>query len=268
MRAMPDIDRLCEDLRAEHRALDDIVGPLSSSDWDMMTPAPTWTVRDQISHLHFFDTAAHQAVTDPQGFIASLEQAAADIDGYMNGPLERGRTLPSNQVLDEWRTDREAMLHGFLQADPTIRVPWYGPPMSLGSFISARLMETWAHGQDVADAVGVERQPTERLKHVAHLGVRARPYSYVVNNKDQPEGDVRVELTAPSGELWTWGDSATDVVSGNALSFCLVVTQRRHPADTDLQVRGPLAKEWISIAQCFAGPPGAGRTPGQFASSR
>jgi uncharacterized protein (TIGR03084 family) len=76
---------------------------------------------------------------------------------------------------------------------------------------------------------------------------------------------VHVALTAPDGTWWTWGDDAADAVRGDALDFCLVVTQRRHLDDTDLSVTGPVARQWIAIAQAFAGPAGAGRAAGQFA---
>ena len=138
--------------------------------------------------------------------------------------------------------------------------------MSARSFITARLMETWAHGQDVVDALGAERPPTDRLRHVAHIGVGARPFSYVANGREPNPAPVRVELVAPSGDEWTWGpDDAADRVSGPALDFCLLVTQRRHRDDVDLTVQGAAADEWIGIAQAFAGPPGPGRRPGQFA---
>ena len=140
--------------------------------------------------------------------------------------------------------------------------------MSAASFISARVMETWAHGQDVADTLGVSREPTHRLRHVAHVGVRARPFSYVTRGLPVPPEPVRVELTGPAGETWTWEPDATDSVTGDALDFCLVVTQRRHVADTDLAINGPLAEEWMTIAQAFAGPPGQGRAPGQFRRER
>jgi uncharacterized protein (TIGR03084 family) len=158
------------------------------------------------------------------------------------------------------------MLDVFSSLDPGERLPWYGPPMSAMSFATARLMETWAHGQDVRDTLGLAPLATERLRHVAHIGVRARPFAYATNGRDAPGGDIYVELEAPSGEVWTWGDPASpDRVSGPALDFCLVATQRRHPADSALEVQGPLAEDWIGIAQTFAGPPGEGRRPGQFA---
>ena len=135
------------------------------------------------------------------------------------------------------------------------------------SFISARLMETWAHGQDVCNALGVERTPTTRLKHIAHLGVRARPFSYIVRGMEVPDGRIDVAVVGPDGDEWCWeiGDPSDGgpvaTVTGSALDFCLVVTQRRNVVDTGLVVQGDLAADWISVAQAFAGAPGPGRPP-------
>jgi uncharacterized protein (TIGR03084 family) len=137
--------------------------------------------------------------------------------------------------------------------------------MSVASSITARIMETWAHGQDVADALGALRAPTDRLRHVAFIGARTLANSYQARGLPVPEVPVRVELGAPSGEAWIFGpDDAADVVRGPALDFCLAVTQRRHIDDLDIEAEGPVATEWLSIAQAFAGPPGSGRAPGQF----
>ncbi|MCX0270363.1 TIGR03084 family metal-binding protein, partial [Nocardia zapadnayensis] len=142
------------------------------------------------------------------------------------------------------------------------KVPWFGPPMRPGSMATARLMETWAHGQDVADALGVSREPTDRLRSVAHIGVRTRDFAYTVRELPVPATEFRVELRAPSGELWSWGPvEAPERVTGPALDFCLLVTQRRHPDDLALRTTGAEAARWLTIAQAFAGPPGSGRAP-------
>ena len=66
--------------------------------------------------------------------------------------------------------------------------------------------------------------------------------------------------------MWTWGpEDAADRVTGPAIDFCLLVTQRRHRDDVRLVADGPAADEWLGIAQAFAGPPGPGRRPGEFA---
>jgi uncharacterized protein (TIGR03084 family) len=259
-----DLERIRADLDAEHRALDELVRGLSEDEWNRDTPAEGWTVKDQIGHLAFFDEQATLAATDADGFARSLEVAAQDIDGFVNGPLERGRALPGGEVLEWWRRDRGAMHSAFAAVDPSARIPWYGPPMSPASFITARLMETWAHGQDIVDALRIQREPTERLRHVAFIGVRARRNSYAARGLEMPEGEVAVQLVGPGGETWSWNEGASDRIEGSALGFCLVVTQRRHPEDTDVVASGTLAQEWLSIAQAFAGPPGKGRRAGQF----
>lgn len=260
---MPNLADICSDLEDEHSSLEELVAPLDAEGLDQPTPAEGWSIRDQISHLAFFDEAGATAIAAPDVFAAGLEEIASDVDAFVNAPLERGRHMFPEELMAWWRSARSDMVKIFRTADPDVRVPWYGPWMKPASFISARLMETWAHGQDVADALGVERVPTERLKHVSFLGFRARPFSYATHGLPEPEGTVRLELRGPDGDLWTWGEGQ-DVVRGDALDFCLVVTQRRHPDDTNLEASGPIAKEWISIAQSFAGPPGSGRRPGQF----
>jgi uncharacterized protein (TIGR03084 family) len=255
---------LCTDLAAEHAALDEVVAGLDADTWDELTPSEPWTIRDQISHLTFFDEAAALAASDPDAFAAALGEAASDIEGYMQAPLDKGRTLEPSEVLVWWRGARSEMLDAFTGLVDGERVPWFGPAMSPASFISARIMETWAHGQDVFDSLGRTREPTERLRHIVHLGVRARGYSYVVRGLPQPPTEVAVVLDAPDGSTWTLGDPEGERIEGSALDFCLLVTQRRHLDDTDLRAVGPAAAEWASIAQCFAGPSGGGRRPGQF----
>lgn len=246
------------DLAAEYAELDGIVSAVDDAGWELPTPAAGWTVGDQVGHLAFSDARAREALADPGGFEASRGD---DVDRAISRSVESSRSLRRDAVLTRWRDERSAVLALLASADPARRVPWYGPPMGVVSFATARLMETWAHGQDVADALGVTRVPTARLRHIAHLGVRARPFSYLVRGIAAPSAPVSVSLTGPWGESWTWDTEGgpVDQVHGPALDFCLVVTQRRHVADTDLEVKGPRAREWLVIAQAFAGPPGPGR---------
>jgi len=256
------VDALCDELTAEHDDLDRIV---DGADLDVPTPAPGWTVRDQISHLWFFDQRALMALTDPDAFRADAE---ALLQGGTDVANDQGRSLPAADLLGRWRDDRRGLIAHARTVDPKLRVPWYGPAMGARSFITARLMETWAHGQDVVDALGARREPTDRLRHVAHIGVGARPFSYVANGRQPNEAPIRVELVGPSGDTWSWGpQDAADRVAGPALDFCLLVTQRRHRDDVAVVATGAAADEWLDIAQSFAGPPGEGRRPGQFASS-
>ncbi len=254
--------QICDDLRDEYDALDVLVGSLSEAEWGASTPADGWSVRDQICHLWFFDVRELLALTDVEAFTADMAELLAS--GGTEASVAPGREMLGAELLDMWRRDRSRLLEVAREVDPSARVPWYGPSMAARSAITARLMETWAHGQDVADALGVHRPSTARLKHVAHIGVRARPFSYMVRGREVPDAPVYVALRAPDGSTWEWGEPSADRVTGDALDFCLVVTQRRHVADTSLQVEGIVATDWIEIAQAFAGAPGVGRVPGQF----
>ena len=260
------MDALCDDLAAEHDDLDDLV---AFADLSMPTPAPGWSIGDQLSHLWFFDQRALLALTEPEMFAAD---SAALLALVVEGPdpsVQVGRLLDPAALIEVWRSDRRRLVEYARTVDPKARVPWYGPAMSARSFLTARLMETWAHGQDVADALGVERVPTDRLRHIAHIGVGARRFSYVVNGREADETPVLVELSSPSGETWSWGPAeATERLRGAALDFCLLVTQRRHRDDVHLEVVGSSADEWMGIAQSFAGPPGEGRRAGQFTAVR
>ena len=248
---------LLADLRAEQA---DLARVVARADLGVPTPAEGWDVGDTLAHLAGSDSEAVRAATDPEGFLALLPSVAADIDGFLQRQIDERRSLPRERFLADWQSGFDAMLAAFEGLDPGAKVPWYGPPMSPASFATARLMEYWAHGQDVADAVGEERQPTDRLRHIAHLGVRTRGFAYANRGRTAPEGSVKVVLTAPSGEEWVLGDpDAADAVVGTALDFCLLVTQRRHREDTALAVTGPLSDDWLDVAQCFAGPPGPGR---------
>jgi uncharacterized protein (TIGR03084 family) len=265
---MVDLAALRAELAAEQGWLDGLVAGLDEAGWSRPTPAEGWTVRDQVAHLAFDDEQAALAVADPAGFAAVRREAERDHAAFMEAGPARGRELPGAEVLGWWRGARTAMLTAFGGLAPGDRVPWFGPAMGAASFVTARLMEVWAHGQDVADTLGIEREPTERLRSIAHLGVTARPYSFAVNGLPALERPVRVELTGPGGVLWTWGEGAPDRVVGDALDFCLVVTRRRHVEDTDLIAEGPVARRWLEIAQAYAGPPGPGRRPGQFPRRR
>jgi uncharacterized protein (TIGR03084 family) len=257
---------LLDDLIAETDVLTAMLAPLDDAGWDRPTPAAGWAIRDQVSHLAWFDDAATLAATDPGRFRA--EAAAAQPGSAASFPDQiaaRYRQLPVAELFGWLRRARAEYARVLRGLTGKTRLPWYGPDMSAASSATARLMETWAHGQDVADALGVQRQATGRLRHVAHLGVATLGFSFRVHGRPVPAEPVRVELSGPGGETWTWGPAgAPDSVTGAALGFCLAVTQRRHLDDTGLRVTGPVAAEWMSIAQAFAGVPGPGRSPGQF----
>ncbi len=252
-----DVTEVAEDLLAEQAELDTICAAMDVADWELATPSPGWAIRDQIGHLAYFDDAAAIAITDEAGF-ADLKQTLLATYGSEGATEEmtlgRYRAMDGGELLEAWRADRNRLADAAATLSNESRVEWFGPSMGSKSFLTARLMEVWAHGQDVADALGASRTPSDRLRHIAQLGFITRGWSYINRGLPVPESALRVELTAPSGDQWTFGpDDAMQQVTGPAEDFCLVVTQRRHVDDTSLQLEGDDARAWMEIAQAFAG---------------
>lgn len=260
-----DVTEVLDDLVAEQEALDRVVGGLTDEQFGLPTPSDRWTVTDQLGHLTYFDTTAAVAINDAAAFADhkdELMSSFTDVLAVDEATLGSFRNLTPAEQLTAWRHGRLDLEAAARTLDDDTRVEWYGPSMGSKSFLTARLMEVWAHGQDICDAVGAERPPSDRLRHIAQLGVITRGWSYLVRGEEPPGEPVYVELIAPSGDRWAWGDEgADDTVTGPAVDFCLVVTQRRHVDDTDLQITGDAARDWLSKAQAFAGGPTTGPAP-------
>jgi uncharacterized protein (TIGR03084 family) len=257
---------LVRDLGAESASLDALVAPLPPEKWATPTPAPRWTIAHQIAHLTWTDRLVLMSATDEEAFVAEVAQAAGDPGAHVEAGAQDLATEEPAKLLTRWRDGLVQLAEAIAHLPGGKHIAWFGPGMSAASMASARIMETWAHGQDVADALGVSRAPTQRLRHVAHIAVAACGYAFTMNGLRPPDTPIRVELLAPDGAIWTWGAAdAGELVSGPALDFCLLATQRRHRSDLAVKAKGAYADTWLDIAQAFAGPPGAGRRPGQFA---
>ena len=257
------MEAVVSDLAAEQGALDGLVADLDEAGWATATPSEGWNVTDQISHLAYFDQKAAQSVTDPEGFTAEVAAIMASDDpwGLEDEIMAAGRAMSGTELLGWWRESRESLYSAMRGFDPQQRVPWYGPPMRAYSSAQARLMENWAHGQDIADALGVDYPATDRIYHVAELGIKTFSWSFRNRGLAVPDQKVRVVLRGSSGRVWVWNSGCDSNITGPLRDFCLVVTQRRHAADTRLVIQGGPARRWMQIAQAYAGPPGPGRPP-------
>lgn len=255
-----DVKEVLADLVAEQEALDEIISGLSVDHWSLPTASPRWRIQEQIAHLAYFDGTAALAITDPEGFkamVAELWEVAATGDQAMDDhTVGRYVVQEPAELLESWRADRAGLVAAAEALENDTRVPWYGPSMGSKSFLTARLMEVWAHGQDIVDTLGVERTSTDRIRHIAQLGFITRGWTYQNRKLDAPTVGVRVSLESPSGQIWDYGpEDAPESVTGLAEDFCQVVTQRRHLDDTTLVVDGASARDWLLMAQCFAGEP-------------
>jgi uncharacterized protein (TIGR03084 family) len=264
------LDRLSDELEAECAELDALVSGLAPQQWAAVTPFLGWTVRDEIVHLNQVDRFGLVAMSDAEAFAAQVREARA---GQAQGIelIEQARraasALSDAEVLARWRADYQEIIARFRAAQPKQRMPWFGPEMGLASFASARQMEVWAHGQDIYDLLGRTRPAWPRIRNICELGVRTHGWSFRNRGLEVPPAP-RVDLAGPDGESWTWNSDGEGLVAGSATGFALIVTQRRHPDDTDVTASTPKARQWLEIAQCFAGEAATGPKPGERAGLR
>ena len=254
---------ICRDLHNEQEALDAVVSKLSDEQWEIITPFIGWSIKYEIAHIAYFDMLAGLAVSDETAFRKLIKSMFVSDEAYMESQRELREAAPA-YVMEYWRRERKALVDILSAKSPKDRIPWVGPTMSARSKATARIMETWAHARDVVDTLDVEWTSTDRLRHVAHIGVTTFGWSHANRGLEVPDVAVRLELISPSGDLWTWGsEDASNSIKGQAEDFCLVVVQRRHVDDTRLEVKGDVVRNWMLIAQAFAGPPANGPKSGE-----
>lgn len=259
------VEEVLEDLAAEGAGVESLVSGLTEAGWRTMTPADGWDIATTVAHLLWTDENSVHAINatfgDKDAWDAVVMTAIADPTGFVDSEAYAlAKELTGAELLARWKTSR-AELDARLRTVPDgQKIMWFGPPMSAASMATARLMETWAHGLDIADALGVTVAPTDRIRHVASIGVRTRNFAFANNGLEAPTEEFRVDLVGPDEDVWSWGpEDAKQTVTGTAYDFARLVTQRVHREDTDLRAYGPDAEKWLEIAQCFAGPAGGGR---------
>lgn len=255
------------DLRAEADVVHAFLQTLDDGDWARPTGFKQWTPWDVVAHLHFFDLVSLAALEGGAAFAARrdalMKGMAEGLDGAAFTRRELG-DLAAAELLGRWHETCHDMAGRLGEADPRRRLPWFGPDMGVRMFTTARFMETWAHAQEVYDLMRVKRTYTDRIRHVAVIGVRTFGWTFVNRGLEVPGPPPYVRLVAPSGAIWEWNEpSASEYVRGEAADFCHVVTQGRNVADTALEVAGDVASRWMSIAQCFAGGPADPPKPGE-----
>ncbi len=255
-----------EDFRQESLALAALIETLPETRYATQTQFKTWTIEDVLGHLHIFNHAANLSLQSSEAFeefYAPIRAGVAAGKSMLETQYEWLDGLTGRALFDAWLALSEQTAENFSQADPKARLKWAGPDMSARSFITARQMETWAHGQEIFDVLGVEREEADRIKNIVHMGVLAYGWTFVNRKLDVPEPTPHVQLTAPSGAAWEWNTPQDDNrIEGSATEFAQVVTQVRNVADTALQTKGEPAKRWLTFAQCFAGKPEDPPPPG------
>ena len=254
------------DFRDESDALFTLLDTFDDFDWTRETQFKHWTPNDIVAHLHMGNYAADLSLkggNEFTGFVRRLTELGRNRARHLDATHAWLGGIKNRDLLLRWRDFSHATADRFVVAEPKKRVKWFGPDMSVLSSISARLMETWAHGQALYDLFGRTRIDTDRIRNIAVIGLNTFGWTFANRGVEAPGVRPNVRLTAPSGALWEWSQADSDnLIEGAAVEFCQVVAQTRNIADTSLEVTGKTAMAWMAIAQCFAGPPESPPPPG------
>ncbi len=254
------------DLIAEGNEIDGYVAGLDAAGWQLPTPAEGWTIAHQIAHLAATFKLAGLAASDAETFKAVTSRLGNDFDANVRGAMAPYLADPHEVLLARWRDERAAAEKALAAVPDGQLVPWLVRPLPAPVLAAAGMMELFGHGQDIADALGVQRKLTDRIGHLVWFAVRVWDFGYQARGLTPPDTEFRFEITAPSGRLWAFGpEVSANRITGPATDFCLLVTRRRHRGDLALVATGGDAEQWLDLAQAYRGPAGPGRKPGQFA---
>lgn len=254
-------------LTAECDELDELLAGLDEDEWQLPTPAPGWTIAHQVAHLAATFRMAGLSATDPDGFVTMMLRLDNDFTRNVANALSDYLSDPPEVLFSRWQAERHAAVDALSALPPGQILPWLVNPLPPPVLMMAGLMEAFAHGQDIADALGVQLTRTDRIRFLVAFAVRVWDFGYLARDEPRPKEEFRFELIAPSGAQWDFGpENATQRISGPAEDFCLLVTRRRHHEDLAVTAVGPDAEHWLEIAQAYRGPAGEGRKPGQFST--
>lgn len=262
MSEIPEPQRAVAVLRADTEAIEAMVAGLTDDQWQLETPAAGWTIADQIAHLSFVFSLAGTAAGEPEKFrgIAASVQGFGEFDAAVNAALEPYRALASADLLARFRAERDASLDALATIPADETVAWFVNPLPPVVLASAGMLECFAHGQDIADTLGIERTHDDRVQYLTTFVAHTRDFGFLAHDETPPAEPFRFELTLPSGRTWTFGpQDAANRITGDAVDVCLLAARRRHPDDLDVTATGEDARRWLPIAQAYRGPAGSGR---------
>lgn len=255
------IVQLISDWKQESSNLLAVLAELSEAQWDLDTPALGWTIRDQVAHLDWTEQMLLLAISDQQQFDLTRQTLMDSGEGFVDRAAHQAALQAPAALKRSWMDTQVALSRSFANLEEGQRVHWFGPSMSVSTALSARIMELFAHGQDIRDALGIAPVGSIRLRHIAHLAITARDFAFTTNALPVPARQFRIELEY-GDQRWTWGpEESTERVVGQALDFALLATRRRHRVDCAVQAHGEQASRWLEIIQSYAGSPGPGRPP-------
>jgi uncharacterized protein (TIGR03084 family) len=244
-------------LRQQHAELAGLIEGLDAVGWQRPTRCDGWTVADVVLHLAQTDELA---LASARGrFAAGLDVLAGgleprgNVDDGAAAMVARDRGMPGEQVGGRWRAGAKALDETLAASDPHRRVRWVSGELSTHTLATTRLAECWIHTGDVAEALGVVQEPTDRLQHIARLAWRTLPYAFARADR-RLSGPVAFDLEAPSGGRWRFApdDEPTTVITGLGADLCLVAARRTDPAATSLRADGPDGAAVLELVRTYA----------------
>ena len=252
------------DFKVESEELDQLLAELTPEQWTLPTPAPGWTITHQVAHLISIFHLVRISTDDPDAFAASVAGLGEDFETRVDAALAPYLADTPQRLRQLLNTEGTAAANALAGCPADRFLPWLSRSLPAIRLAAAGVLELFAHGQDIADALGANPRRTDRIRHVVAVAVGNWEAGYLARGEQSPTGPFRFDLTAPSGARWQFGpEDAGQVVSGPAVDFCLLATRRRHRAELALVATGADAEHWLDIAQAYRGPAGAGRLPGQ-----
>jgi uncharacterized protein (TIGR03084 family) len=251
---------ILSDLVAEQQSLDQFLQRIHERNWKLPTPAKGWSIQDTVSHLAFTETFAARAIEEGQTFIDA--EQVTDIDEWTARGVEAGRGKRYQEVIEWWRNGRASVVDALSRMDASDRIPWVVSSVSAKGFATLRLMETWAHGLDIKEAMDgrlpvnedeeEEETDSPRLRHVAWLAHRMLPFAFEQAGETYPDQGIRVQLMGPRYASWVYGPRETDqVIKGIASEFCRVAVHRVDVTDTGLKAIGDDAETALRVIRAY-----------------
>lgn len=253
------MDEILAALAAQHAQLASLLDPLDEDGFRLPTPScEGWRIHDVVLHLAQTDELAiRSARGDLSPGLAEMFRGgggtASNVDEAAGAMVDAERGTTGAEVRERWHTSADDLRRVLAATDPSTRVQWVAGDMAARTLATTRLSECWIHTDDVAEALGVELEPTDRLRHIARLAWRTVPYAFARSGRDAP-GPVAFELVGPHGDRWDFEprDPAVTVIRGDAFDLCRVAAQRVKPADTALSGDGPDVDAVLDLVRTYA----------------
>ena len=228
---------------------------LGDDGWTHARPRPPgWTVATQVAHLLWTDEvavlAAHSHATPRQGGLGR-RRAGGDRrpDGFVDaGALEVAAAAAATSCSPAGppAAPRSAPRCASCPDGPEDAVV---RPADVAGVDGDRAVhgDLGARARRVRRRSAIEPEPTDRIRHVAHLGVRTRNFAFSVHELDAAGRGVpgRADRARPARPGPGAPRTPPRRVTGSAYDFCLLVTQRVHRDDTDLVAVGADAEHWL-----------------------